>query len=53
MLMLTDSQHDHHTRNWLVERALWTIYEALGLHNSKGETGWAEWYELAAAGEWQ
>jgi len=48
-------QHNHHVRNWIVERALWAISEALGLHktNERGERGLAEWYEYAAAGEWQ
>lgn len=50
--VMAAQQHDHHVRNWLTERALWAIYEALGLHNDKGQQGLAEWYEYAAAGEW-
>jgi len=46
-------QHNHHVRNWIVERAIWAIEEALGLHEPEPGAGWAEWYEYAAAGEWQ
>jgi hypothetical protein len=45
-------QHNHHVRNWIVERAIWAIEEALGRHDPKPADGWAEWYEYAAAGEW-
>ncbi len=46
-------QHDRHVKNWLIEKTLWQIMEALGLHNDRGQQGLAEWYEYAAAGEWQ
>lgn len=53
--VMAAQQHDHHIRNWITERAIWAIYEALSLHNTneRGERGLAEWYEYAAAGEWQ